>query len=255
MLMLDAIYKTYKDHEVIPDHVQKEATRCLVGILVMNGFFGRKKEWELADREHVRSQLSNGYDYLICKEHKTVSTYGRLAKWLAPGSITAIETYMALPTPGDRTITLLLSGGNNKFINVSDYLKTFCRKWMHEEITANRTVPTVNIMRKWYHTELYRLQSNADRLMQFMVNIDAHSKQTAMKHYVLQTPKDDAMLARALVKAVIGEPVLARPADGGRPKYKASSRLRDGGSVVVKTPIMEVIFLYACEKNPNRSGK
>ena len=217
MMMLDAIYKSYKGRDDMPDHVQREATRCLIGILVMNGFFGRKMEWEQAERDHIRQQIANGADYIICKEHKTACTYGRLAKWIAPGTIAAIEIYMSLPVPdaaGDLG-KLLLVGSGDKPVNVSEYLRAFCRKMMAAEISAKRTVPTVNLMRKWFHTELYRLQANSERLMQFMVHVDAHSKHTAMKHYVLQTPKDDAMLARELVRAVIGDPVRGRPPDGG----------------------------------------
>ena len=51
-------------------------------------------------------------------------------------------------------------------------------------------------MRKWFHTELFKLGSNEERLRDFMVSIDAHSRGVAVKLYVLQAPADDAKLAK-----------------------------------------------------------
>jgi hypothetical protein len=43
--------------------------------------------------------------------------------------------------------------------------------------------------------------------MGLMQQVDAHSKKVARQHYQLTTPADDALLAKALVHAMLGEPV------------------------------------------------
>jgi formylmethanofuran dehydrogenase subunit B len=65
----------------------------------------------------------------------------------------------------------------------------------------------VNLLRKWYHTELHKLSMNVERMMSLMVTVDAHSAAVAAKHYVLQSPEDDARLSKALVMAIWGNPV------------------------------------------------
>jgi hypothetical protein len=45
------------------------------------------------------------------------------------------------------------------------------------------------------------------KLLGFLKSIDAHSVKAARQHYVLQTPADDANLAKALVHSMIGKPV------------------------------------------------
>ena len=69
------------------------------------------------------------------------------------------------------------------------------------------TKVTVNLMRKWHHTELYRLTKSEDKLLGLLKSIDAHTIKVARQHYALQTPADGANLAKALVHSMIGKPV------------------------------------------------
>ena len=67
--------------------------------------------------------------------------------------------------------------------------------------------PTVNLMRKWYHTKLMTMSKTEDQLYKLMERIDAHTQGVAAKHYVLKNPEHDASLAKILVHEVLGEPV------------------------------------------------
>jgi hypothetical protein len=58
----------------------------------------------------------------------------------------------------------------------------------------------VNLMRKWYHSELVRLNQTREELEGAMKIIDAHKASTARAHYDGRDPADDAMLSRLLVE-------------------------------------------------------
>lgn len=182
---------------------QSAANAALTGILWLNGFGGRKKEWEIMLRDHCHEQLNQGLDYFVCHSHKTSNTYGSLAKWIAPGTAQAIKVYLDLPCRASVKTLFVPLDEDMDHISIPKALKKFCVVYLPESCTQ----PTVNLMRKWYHTELYRLATNETRLMELMRGIDAHSTQVAKKHYVLQHPADDAKLAQALVHAMLGKPV------------------------------------------------
>ena len=57
-----------------------------------------------------------------------------------------------------------------------------------------------------------KLTSDASKLKEMMVVLDGHSKQVMDRHYILRDPEDDVVLAKALVKEVLGETV-AWPTD------------------------------------------
>eukprot|EP00975_Prorocentrum_lima_P030184 6331681-Prorocentrum_lima.AAC.1 len=61
---MDNIYE--KDSvEELPKPVQCAANAALVGIVWLNGFGGRKMEWEKMLRQHCREQFSNDKDYRV----------------------------------------------------------------------------------------------------------------------------------------------------------------------------------------------
>lgn len=203
MCALNYIHSAHHCAGQLSKTVQSAATAALVGIVWLNGFGGRKKEWELMLRDHCQEQFSLGLDFLVCHTHKTSSTYGSLAKWVAPGTAQAIKTYMSLPCrEGIKTLFVPLDEEADH-ISIPKAFQKFCKAYL----PATCTHPTVNLMRKWYHTELYKMATSDDRLLQLMQSIDAHSTRVARKHYVLQTPADDAKLAQALVHSMLGKPV------------------------------------------------
>ena len=97
MLVLQQIKQTSAGRTALSRRELAEATVAIIGILALNGYLGRKKEWQNTTEAHVRQQLSLGLDYLVCSDHKTATIYGDLAKWLAPGTIEAIRCYLSLP--------------------------------------------------------------------------------------------------------------------------------------------------------------
>jgi len=182
MKFLSAIAVEYGHMSVLPQHVQGSATSALVGILFLNGYGGRKLEWELMTKDHVQSQFRDNLDYFVCSKHKTSKIYGSLAKWVAPGTIRAIQIYMDLPLQNTHSRLLAPCGIEVEKVSVPHHLDRFCGLFLK----GVKVKPTVNLMRKWFHTVLYHQTANEEKLMRFMQRIDAHAPPVAMKHYVLK---------------------------------------------------------------------
>lgn len=200
MTELYCIGKTYVGTDSMPPGIAACATRLMIGIIWLNGFAGRKMEWALMLADHFRDQMAKGLDFLICDVHKTSHVYGSLAKWLAPGTIEALKIYLALPWQDGETDKLLRNADGS---NISKLLKSFGQKYFSNACA----LPTVNLLRKWYHTELCKMTRTEESLLRLLKIVDAHSVPVAKQFYVLKVPADDAKLARALVLAMIGEPV------------------------------------------------
>ena len=73
------------------------ATTAIVGIIHFNSFAGRSGEWQCMTKAHVQDQHDKGANHLVCKKHKTAKTYGALAKYVPPGTFSAMLVYMSLP--------------------------------------------------------------------------------------------------------------------------------------------------------------
>ena len=165
MATLHHLLKASDKKHPLPIGQQAQANAALAGIIWLNGFGGRKMEWEEMSRAHVHEQFSKGLDYLVCMHHKTSHVYGNLAKWVAPGTEKAIETYLALPCrPGVHTLFAPASP-DTKMVSIPKALDRFCQLYL----PANCTKPTVNLMRKWYHTELCRLTRTCPYLLHMVV--------------------------------------------------------------------------------------
>jgi hypothetical protein len=204
MHTLSYISSMYAESVCMPREVQSAATAAMVGILYLNGFGGRKLEWELMTRKHVLDQMDAGLDFVLCPKHKTSHIYGTLAKWLAPGTVHALRAYLRLPRK-ITTLTLLSPCDDGiDTIDLSYYFRKFCSTYFKSSCAH----PTVNLMRKYYHTELARMTKSEDTLLQIFKAIDAHSAEVAKRHYILKTPSDDAKLAKALVYSLLGKPVM-----------------------------------------------
>ena len=203
MVTLQYISQQYRSDPQLPAGMQAQATAAMVGILFLNGFGGRKHEWEVLTLTHVEERFAKGSDFILCEEHKTSHVYGDLAKWLAPGTIAAMKVYMGLPRrPGFQRF-LVPEGLGTERADVPNYFKRFCIA----HLPADSTRPTVNLVRKWFHTGLARMSRTEDGLLKLMQAIDAHSAFVARRHYVLKTPEDDAAIAKSLVIAMLGDTV------------------------------------------------
>lgn len=208
MLRLKHICDDFEGHRSLPVAAQAQASACMVGIVYLNGFGGRKLEWELMTMKHVVHQLEDELDYMVCEKHKTAHVYGSLSKRIAPGTRTAMKLYLGLPRNTTSTKFLARADGSADTISLPNYLRRFCEAFLPK--TATHT--TVNLLRKWYHTRLAQVSRTEDGLMNLFRTVDGHSAAVAQKHYNLKTPADDAQLAKALVYAMLGSPV-AWPAE------------------------------------------
>ena len=192
-------FNPYPSARLIP-----AANACMVGVWYFNGFMGRSGEVQRLPLDHVRAQLSEGKEYLICPDHKTAKVYGDLAKYLFPGTIKAMQAYMGLHAvyPGEQTFMIASEPG--KIASIATSLKKFAVTYFHQ--LSSLDYPHVNLIRKMYHTVLMRLTRNPI-VLNLLSKVDAHSPGIAAKVYVTRTPKDDAALGKILFETVVGEPV------------------------------------------------
>ena len=87
-------------------------------------------------------------------------------------------------------------------------LRKFCAKYRPQDITC----PTVNLLRKWYHTFFVGGDLDAQALLGVKQRVDAHAAATGFKHYVLRDHATDARLAAVLLQHALVKTVLW-PAD------------------------------------------
>ena len=203
MLVLQHIKEKATGRSALHRRELGEATVALIGILALNGYFGRKKEWQKVTMAHVLEQLSLGLDYIVCDDHKTAKVYGDLAKWLAPGTIAAIRCYLGLPRRAGVETLLCPVGEYTSEVDIPSALRLFCARFFPTGCTPCK----VNLLRKWYHTKLHGLATRGDTLLEILRVVDGHSASVANKHYILHGPADDAKLAKHLVHALIGQTV------------------------------------------------
>ena len=199
--VLQSIALTYSEAEgALPKDVQAEANACLVGGIWLDMFGGRKLEWETMTLSHVQSMLDRGLDCLTCVEHNTSRTYGTLAKWLSPGVRCAFECYSKLPRPSGAASLLVPASPGTARVDIPSTLRAFGLHFL----PSGRELPTVNIMRKFFHKTLVSISADTDTLKSVMVVLDGHSRPTIDRHYALREPEEDVALAKQLVKAVLG---------------------------------------------------
>eukprot|EP00974_Lingulodinium_polyedra_P059931 5775667-Lingulodinium_polyedra.AAC.1 len=169
------------------------ANTCIIGIIYLNGFAGRCMEWETMDKSH---------------KHKTVKKYGYLGKYLAPGTVKAIEKYLSLP---GKSSDLFLEHAShaNRCVSIPSYLKRFGATYM-----PKNQPPAVNLLRKQFHKSAYMqaLRARENATFKVMEIIDKHSPRIGKQVYVPTTPKDDAYAAKEMYIEVKGPPVEWPPA-------------------------------------------
>jgi hypothetical protein len=142
-------------------------------------------------RSHVQEQLGKASTFLLCPHHKTVATYGSLAKHIPEGSWHAFRLYLDLPGKlTDRFIEPPTATSTQA--SVAGLLKRF-------GVIAFKTEdpPNSNLIRKMFHSCLLRISRDKEA-MRFMEKIDAHSEHIARKVYAISTPQDDSDLAHML---------------------------------------------------------
>ena len=183
-----------------PEHYLAATGAIIVGIIYFNGFGGRSKEWQLMKKLDLQEQLNSHDNYIICPEHKTATTYGDLAKWIASGTRAAMLLYV---TCVFHTSEFFLSAARDptQMTSVAKLLKRFCVIYL-----PNYPVMNVNLIRKHFHTALLRRRNRED-MWKLLSKVDAHSVPMAQQVYTCTTEEDDVQLAEILYRSVWGEPV------------------------------------------------
>ena len=194
-IILQALSTKFAGLDTMPPCARAVANACIAGAVLLDTYIGRSMEWEILTHEHLAAQLDAGRDVIVCAEHKTFRRYGELAKYLSLGLVEALKAYTALPRPAvDGYFFLPAQGGAKMCFHAC--LRTFCKKFL----PADKTFPTVNLVRKWFHSELMNLSSTREKLMELMTAIDAHSKTVQNRHYILVQPEDEVNLATMLAR-------------------------------------------------------
>ena len=182
------------------DSTKAAANIAIIGILYLNGFAGRSGEWQIMKKAYVLEQLDAGADHLIWSNHKTAKVYGDLAKWIAPGTATAIRVYLGL----DGKVSNLLFEPVRA--TTQHACVNYCLRRFGEVYFPGREAPACNLIRKMFHTSLMQM-SQQGKVLDLLSKVDAHSKRVAKDVYTCATPGDDAQLGKILFEQVMKDPV------------------------------------------------
>jgi len=198
MIDVHTIYKHVSEGNELTIKLRQVANVAMTGTIFLNGFAGRSKEWRIMQLSHVKKVIASGKTYFTCSQHKTAKTYGDLGKHIADGTMETIKRYIELPGTG-RDIFLEPGKLTMATVSVSSLLYRFGSVYL-----SGHQYPTVNLMRKYYHTEIMRDSSKA---IAFVARLDAHSEGVARQVYVASNPEQDAQKAKELVSVIMNGPV------------------------------------------------
>ena len=193
---LYVIHRQFQKQDAMPPNVRFAVNVILAGILYLNGFAGRSGEWQIMLLSHVVDQLGKGIDYLVCPNHKTASTYGELAKYIAPGTVEALKLVIKLPNRGTKKL-FEPAKAETELVYIAGALKKFGKVYL-----PDYQAPGVNLMRKFFHTELMK-HGAQDKALEIISQIDAHSKGVAERTYVCKSIQEDATKAKFLVQTML----------------------------------------------------
>lgn len=192
----------------LPKRVRGKANAAMAGAINFDTFPGRKKEWEIMKFDYVMEVLAEMGNCLVCPDHKTAACYGSIAKYLTPGLLEAFITYARLHRPEDCTTFLVPAFFNAPKVCLPSALRSWCAEYLDDD----QPRVTCNQARKLFHKTLWKLTADKEKCKEIFVVLDAHSKKVQGAHYILQDPEDDIILAKELVKSVLGKTV-AWPSD------------------------------------------
>jgi len=159
--ILKAIHKKYAGTtEPLPAAVQAMANACMVACIWLDMFGGRKMEWERMLADLISVMLSSELDFVMVRDHKTSRTYGTIAKWFTPGTRAAAACYMDFPRPASVKTFLVPAHGTAGSVDIPSSLRTFGLNFL----PPGCTLPTVNLMRKFFHKALLSLTKEEEGL-------------------------------------------------------------------------------------------
>ena len=199
MLDINELCEMAARGETLTSSMLHAANSALMIIIYLNGFAGRSGEWEAATSAYILECLAKHKFYIRCKTHKTAKVYGEVGKGLNPGTITAIQKYLAIP--GKKTDKFLEPSREGVVATVHSCLKTGSALYLQGHHAIK-----VNLIRKMYHTKWLEI-SRTPEVMKILEVADKHSRQVAFNIYCCKTAKRDAEYGLELYKGIFGEPV------------------------------------------------
>ena len=198
MVDLHTIHNHVAGGGEFPLKLRHAANVAMVGTIFLNGFAGRSKEWRVMKLSDVKATIESGKTYFTCSQHKTAKIYGDLGKHIADGTMETIKRYIELPGT-DRDVFLESGKLATTTVSVSSMLSRFGDLYL-----PGFQYPTVNLLRKYYHTAIEHDRSKA---MAFVARLDAHSEAIARQVYCASNPEQDAEKAKHLVDVILEGPV------------------------------------------------
>lgn len=201
----------------VDEGVHYAATVCVIGIIALNTYLGRKREWEHLERDHYLTEIRMNHDWFSTSMHKTFQTYGTLGKWMPPGTRKAMEAYDAFYRDVWHTKYFFNPPNyTGRPINLPTILRAFSNTFFQPSAKDKKPQRLqVNLLRKFFHTEL--VESDEEKLMNLLKAADPHATLTMRKHYILTGPEHHAKMARRLYTAVMGEPIEWPDENDGQP--------------------------------------
>jgi hypothetical protein len=216
------IHAQYADLESMPPLVRAKATACLAGAIALDTYQGRQMEWSLLEHEYMVKVLQGIQEYLECEEHKTAKFYGDVYKWLSSSLKKAMILYSELPKRPGCTKFLVPAFEGVERVCLSHYLKMFCSFFLSKD----KTYPTCNLLRKWFHTAMMKKANNPENIKKLMMQIDPHGDAVMDKHYILKSPQDHVDIAKAVYHEIMGE-VTAWPTEEEAHDYDLEKLLEE----------------------------
>lgn len=228
MLELRDICEKYKDERVLPKKQHGRANVAMAGIIFQTGFAGRDHEWKEVEAQYVIDQLEAGHEFLVIGDHKTASTYGDVVKQLFPGVAEAMKWFLKLPRDPDNPKFFQPVQSTSRGVSMQGLLDTFGRRYL-----PGWQPPAVNLIRKQLNLCI-AMYSNMDDMLNMLVVVDKHSKNTIKSSYVAMTFEKEAKYCAACFIRVFGEPVPWPSNELADELRAADAKDKGGGSDKVK---------------------
>lgn len=145
----------------------------MVGIIFFGTMAGRPGEWALLIAAQVKKMIDAGADFLICRYHKTVKTYGEAGKYVPNAVAKAMRVYLDLPRdqlPMDSGDSFWHGGAPTLAVSLQEF----------GELFEFGFVPTATLIRKAYTTTVGELVT--ERAQNLVSRVQYHSQRTSGKY-------------------------------------------------------------------------
>ena len=109
----------------------------------------------------------------MCQEHKTAKAYGDLIKLLTAGLKEAMRNYNKLPRP-EGCVTFFVPSHGGAKMAMAKSLQSFNKMLLSD----CKVKPSTNLVRKKFHKSLIEFTRDEEKMKEFLVVLDAHSKKT-----------------------------------------------------------------------------